>query len=63
MQNFIPKQEFLDRRPYIKPGQMTKWLFHRNQNGLGQYVRKIGKVLFISEPGFDQWIDQYGKQA
>jgi hypothetical protein len=61
--SWITKQEFIKRHPYIKEGQLTRWLFHRDKNGLGQYVRKVGKVIFISEPGFDEWIDQYGKQA
>lgn len=60
---YIAKREFLDRRKDIKEGQLTRWLFHRDTNGLGQYVRKIGKVIFISEPGFEEWIDQFGQQA
>jgi hypothetical protein len=60
---YIAKREFLNRRVDIKPGQLTKWLFHRETNGLSEFTRKIGKTIFISEPGFDEWIDQYGKQV
>lgn len=60
---YVTKAEFLNRRAWIKPGQLTQWLFRRETNGLSEFTRKIGKTVFIDEPGFDQWIDQYGKQA
>ena len=33
-------------------------LARRNENGLAQYVRKVGNKLIVSEPGYNRWLAQ-----
>ena len=37
------------------------YLASRDENGLNQYVRQVGKKLLISEPGFRRWIEQHAE--
>jgi hypothetical protein len=56
--DYLTVHQLAERLPAFTIWQMRKLLERREQNGLNQYVRKVGKRLYIRERGFDEWLDQ-----
>jgi len=46
----------IERYPDFTESQMRTILFHRAKNGFDKCVRKVGKKLYISITGFNDWI-------
>jgi hypothetical protein len=46
-------------RPTFTVAALRNQLARRHENGLGPYVRKIGRKLIVSEPGYNHWLSQH----
>lgn len=56
LRDWVKVEVLIEQYPQFTLPQMRWLLLHRKSNGLFQYVRKIGKPLYINVPGFLQWI-------
>ena len=52
-------EPFLKKHEQFEESQMRGLLFNRKHNGLEDHTRKIGKFIYINEPGFLNWIENY----
>lgn len=52
-------EEFVKKNPQFTVQQMRGLLFKREQNGLDEHTRKIGKFLYLNSPGYLNWIENY----
>ena len=52
-------EPFLKENKQFEEAQMRGLLFKREQNGLDEHTRKIGKFLYLNSPGFLSWIENY----
>lgn len=55
--SFISVRRLSENHPDFSEASIRYLLFNREENGLSQHVRKIGKKLLIDEFGFIDWID------
>jgi len=46
------------KRPSFTDSAIRNYLAKRHRNGLDQFVRKVGKKIIVSEPGFNYWLAQ-----
>jgi len=53
---------FLKKYKNFSHSQMRWLLLHREENNLNQYIRKIGKPIYINVPGFLIWIENYSER-
>ena len=54
--------EFLDNNPQFTEVQMRGLLLRREQNGLSEATRKVGKPLYISQSRFTSWLENYSNR-
>ena len=55
--NYLSKQEFLKRNPFITPRSLKNLLDTREKNGLSPAVQFLGTKPLIHEGAFFQWPD------
>jgi len=55
--NYLSKQEFLKRNPFITPRSLKNLLDTREKNGLSPAVKFLGRKLLIDEDAFFRWMD------
>lgn len=55
--SFISVRRLSEKHPDFSEASIRYLLFNRDNNGLAEHVRKIGKKLLIDEHGFIDWID------
>lgn len=46
------------KRPSFTDSAIRNYLANRHTNGLDRFVRKVGKKIIVSEPGFNYWLAQ-----
>lgn len=46
------------KRPSFTDSAIRNYLAKRQENGLDRFVRKVGKKIIVSEPGFNYWLAQ-----
>lgn len=56
LRDWVKVEALIEQYSQFTLPQLRWLLLHRKSNGLSQYVRKIGKPLYINVPGFLQWI-------
>jgi len=54
--------EFLEANPQFSEVQMRGLLLRREQNGLSEATRKIGKPIYISQSRFTSWLENYSNR-
>ena len=47
--------------PTFTESAIRNHLARRDENGLSQFVRKVGNKVLISEPGWNFWLRQQGQ--
>ena len=62
LNNWQKLPDFLNNYPQFSEHQMRWLLMRRQENGLSECTRKIGKPLYINVPGFLKWIEGYSER-
>ena len=47
------------KHPTFTIASLRNYLAKRDENGLDQYVRTVGRKVLVSEPGFQLWIAEH----
>jgi hypothetical protein len=45
--------------PWLRPGRLREWMFHRQTNGLDAAVVKLGRTVLIDRVRFGQWCQEH----
>jgi len=48
--------------PTFTLASIRQLLAFRCENGLAEFVRKIGNKVLVSEPGFNYWVERQGQR-
>ena len=57
-ERYYSPKELAERVPSFNERKIRWCLSNREQNGLDKYVARIGKRLYITEKGWNEWLSQ-----
>jgi len=62
MHDWITMKELVFCRKYpLTMPKLRKLLLNRKQNGLNQYIKKLGRCLVIKPEDFEKWLQEKGE--
>lgn len=57
-EHYYSPEKLAERLPSFNLPQIRRILSKRKQNGLDRYVHKIGRRLYLTERGWNQWLSE-----
>ena len=58
----IPVPRWNDHHPWPPQGGLRHLIFHKESNGFGACVRRVGRRLLIDEAAFFEWVEQQNEK-
>ena len=54
--DYVTVKELAKLQNAFSEASLRYHIFHEKTNGLGQYIKRVGRKVLISQQGFKQWI-------
>jgi len=61
--NLLTVRQFSQKHPAFPEGGLRYQIFHAEQNGLADALRRIGRKVLIDEGAYFLWIDAQNQQG
>jgi len=57
MPQYLTVRQMAEKHPAFSEASLRYHIFHENQNGLAEAIRRVGRKILINESLFFEWVE------